>query len=171
MSCDNNKNRKAQNEDDVNKAKASLDEANAALAEVTKQEADEEKKHADTDAGIIMFVISSAALGLVSKCRIPTVAVAQRGLFRILLGSTEVTNIVQKHAYDPEMFNCTDCGQQQVVYSKGDYNGGYDVLGGTITGAHGVLNGVDVFGNAAKLLAVKHGFTVAMVNNSAILDT
>jgi hypothetical protein len=38
-----------------------------------------------------MFVVSSAALGLVSKCRIPTAAVAQRGLFRILLVPAELT--------------------------------------------------------------------------------
>ncbi len=89
MSCDNKKNRKAQNED-VNKAKAALDKATTALAEATKQEADAKKKHVDAEAGFIMFVVSSAALGLVSKCRIPTAAVAQRGLFRILLGSSEV---------------------------------------------------------------------------------
>jgi hypothetical protein len=73
---------------DVKLAQAKLDEVTAALAEATKQEQDEEKKHADAEAGFIMFVVSSATLGLVSKCRIPTTAVAQRGLFRILLGSS-----------------------------------------------------------------------------------
>ncbi len=47
---------------------------------------DAEKKRAvataAAEAGFITFVISSAEL--VSKCRIPTAAVAQRGLFRIL---------------------------------------------------------------------------------------
>ena len=81
MSCDK-KNRA------VKLAQAKLDEVTAALAEATKQEQDEEKKRADAEAGFIMFVVSSAALGLVSKCRIPTAAVAQRGLFRILLGSS-----------------------------------------------------------------------------------
>ena len=65
-------------------------DAKAALAAATKQERDEEKKHADAEAGFIMFVVSSAASGLVSKCRIPTAAVAQRGLFRILIGSSGV---------------------------------------------------------------------------------
>jgi hypothetical protein len=53
------------------------DDANAALDEANKQEADTKKKHADAEDGT----------GLVSKCRIPVGAVAQRGLFRILLGS------------------------------------------------------------------------------------
>ena len=63
MSCDNNKNRKAQNKDAVNKAKASLDEATSALAEATKQEKDTEKKHADAEAGFIMFIVSSPPQG------------------------------------------------------------------------------------------------------------
>ena len=101
MSCDNNKNRKAQNKDVVDKAKASLDEATAALAEATKQEKDTEKKHADAEAGFIMFIVSSAASGLVSKCRIPTAAVAQYGLFRILLGDTvSVSNVSDKDETD-----------------------------------------------------------------------
>ncbi len=79
------------------------------LAEVTKQEQDENKKHADAEAGFITFVVSSlsAALGLVSRCRIPVAAVAQRGLFRILLGSgispTVVSNVQQK--YDDQPWN------------------------------------------------------------------
>ena len=101
MSCDSNKNRKAQNKDAVNTAKASLDEATAALAEATKQEKDTEKKHVDAEAGFIMFIVSSAASGLVSRCRIPTAAVAQRGLFRILLGSSGVTDTVAKAAFAP----------------------------------------------------------------------
>ena len=63
MSCDK-KNRA------VKLAQAKLDEVTAALAEATKQEQDEEKKQADAEAGFIMFVVSSEALGLVSKCRI-----------------------------------------------------------------------------------------------------
>ena len=58
MSCDNKKNRKAQNEDakaSFDKAKANLDATAAALAEVTKQEADKEKQQADAEAGFIMF--------------------------------------------------------------------------------------------------------------------
>ncbi len=46
-----------------------------------------------------MFVVSSEALGLVSRCCIPVAAVAQRGLFRILLGSgisPVLENIQQK---------------------------------------------------------------------------
>ena len=82
MSCDK-KNRA------VKLAQAKLDEVTAALAEATKQEQDEEKKQADAEAGFIMFIVSSAALGLVSKCRIPVVAVAQHGLFRILLGAAQ----------------------------------------------------------------------------------
>ncbi len=58
----------------------------AAFEEDVKQESDTEKKHADAEAGFITFVVSSSALGLVSKCRIPVGAVVQRGLFRILLG-------------------------------------------------------------------------------------
>jgi hypothetical protein len=81
------KNRNAQNKDVVNKS----------LAEATKQENDTEKKHADAEAGFIMCAVSSAASGLVSRCRIPTAAVAQRGLFRILLGSSQqVTDSTSK---------------------------------------------------------------------------
>ena len=82
MSCD-----KKIRKDAVKLAQAKLDEVTAALAEATKQEQDEKKKHADAEAGFIMFVVSSEALGLVSRCRIPVAAVAQRGLFHILLGS------------------------------------------------------------------------------------
>ena len=85
------KNRNAQNKDAVNKS----------LAEATKQENDTEKKHADAEAGFIMCAVSSAASGLVSRCRIPTAAVAQRGLFRILLGSSGVTDTVAKSAFAP----------------------------------------------------------------------
>jgi hypothetical protein len=97
MNSANKKNCKAQNED-VSKAKANLDAAAAALAEVTKQEADKEKQQADAEAGFIMFIVSSEALGLVSRCRIPTAAVAQLGLFRILLGTdgSGVTDVQPK---------------------------------------------------------------------------
>ena len=48
-----------------------------------------------------MFIVSSAASGLVSKCRIPTAAVAQYGLFRILLGDTvSVSNVSDKDQTD-----------------------------------------------------------------------
>ncbi len=72
------------------------EDANAALDEANKQEADAKKKHA-AEAGFITFVVSNGT-GLVSKCRIPVDAVAQRGLFRILLGSSvrNVTDITQK---------------------------------------------------------------------------
>ncbi len=56
-------------------------EANAALAAAEKQKADAEKRRAD----VVLFEISGAT-GLVCRCHIPTAAVAQRGLFRILLG-------------------------------------------------------------------------------------
>ncbi len=100
MSCDK-KNRK---EDAVKLAQAELDAAAAALAEVTKQEKDEEKKHADAEAEFIMFVVSSETLGLVSRCRIPIAAVRQRGLFRIILGSSalSITNITNKYQGIPD---------------------------------------------------------------------
>ncbi len=70
-------------------------EANAVLAAAEKKKADAEKKRAN----MVLFEISSAN-GLVSRCRIPTAAVAQLGLFRILLGSgapsTVVTNVESK---------------------------------------------------------------------------
>ena len=86
-------------QDAYDEAKKQDDDAKAALDLATQQDADEEKKR---DAGFIPFEISGA--GLVSKCRIPTTAVAQLGLFRILLGSTEVTSIVEKGA-GPEFYN------------------------------------------------------------------
>jgi hypothetical protein len=122
MSCDNKKSRKAQNEDDVNKAKDNLDAAAAALAEVTKQEQDENKKHADTEAGFIMFVVSSEALGLVSKCRIPTAAVAQRGLFRILLGSGAAVSKEQQKSLSP----MGDWAMGSPVLPTGDLSGNYN---------------------------------------------
>ncbi len=69
-------------------------EANAVLAAAEKQEADAEKKRAN----VILFEITGAN-GLVCRCRIPTAAVAKRGLFRILLGSGTspvLENIQQK---------------------------------------------------------------------------
>jgi hypothetical protein len=65
-------------------------EASAALAAAEKQKADAEKKRADA----VLFEIAGAT-GLVCRCRIPTAAVAQRGLFHILLGSG-VTDVQQK---------------------------------------------------------------------------
>ena len=69
-------------------------DADAALVVAEKQKAEAEKKRVDAEAGFITFVISGAG-GLVSKCRIPIAAVAQRGLFRIMFGSSgvSVTNI------------------------------------------------------------------------------
>ena len=126
MSCDNKKNRKAQNEDakaSFDKAKANLDATAAALAETTKQEADKEKQQADAEAGFIMFVVSSAASGLVSKCRIPTAAVAQRGLFHILLGSgiSSVADIQQKSQSAP----MGDWTMGSPVLPTGDLSGSY----------------------------------------------
>ncbi len=73
-------------------------EANAELAVAEKQKADAEKKRADA----VLFEISGAN-GLVCRCRIPTAAVAQRGLFRILLGSgvpEVVSNAIDKRVAD-----------------------------------------------------------------------
>ncbi len=54
------------------------------------------------------FFVSSEALGLVSRCRIPTVAVAQLGLFRILLGSSvSVENVQSKFDANTNTFNDT----------------------------------------------------------------
>jgi hypothetical protein len=77
----------------LQQAQADLDAAAAALDEANKQEADAKKQQTDAEAGFIMFVVSSEALGLVSRCRIPTAAVAQRGLFRILLGSAVAMDV------------------------------------------------------------------------------
>ena len=74
--------------DDIIKAEAALAEASAALAEAVKQEKDEEKKHADAEAGFITLFISGT--GHMSKCRIQVAVVAQYGLFRVLLGSTNI---------------------------------------------------------------------------------
>ena len=64
-------------------------EANVELA-AEKQKADAEKKRADA----VLFETSGAE-GLVCRCHIPTAVVAQRGLFRILLGDT-VTEVMTK---------------------------------------------------------------------------
>ena len=69
------------------KAAATKEKADADAALVVA-----EKKRVDAEAGFITLVISGAG-GLVSKCRIPIAAVAQRGLFRILIGS-EVSAVV-----------------------------------------------------------------------------
>ena len=75
-------------QDAYDEAKKQDDDAKAALDLATQQDADEEKKR---DAGFIPFEISGA--GLVSKCRIPTTAVAQLGVFRILLGSESASDL------------------------------------------------------------------------------
>jgi hypothetical protein len=121
MNSANKKNCKAQNED-VSKAKANLDAAAAALAEVTKQEADKEKQQADAEAGFIMFIVSSEALGLVSRCRIPTAAVAQLGLFRILLGSGATVSKVQQKSLSP----MGDWAMGSPVLPTGDLSGNYN---------------------------------------------
>ena len=158
MSCDNNKNRKAQNKDAVNKAKASLDEATSALAEATKQEKDTEKKHADAEAGFIMFIVSSAASGIVSKCRIPTAAVAQRGLFRLLLGSDVstsdvITDIVPKlygGNFDPDYTGDVICdvnrGDASVVH-RGNTWGSYGEGSGWPTYTSSFSPSYDPFSN------------------------
>ena len=58
-------------------------DADAAIAAAEKQTADEEKRRAD----VVLFEFPGAN-GHVARCRIPTAAVAERGLFRILLGSS-----------------------------------------------------------------------------------
>ncbi len=63
-------------------AQALVDLQNKEAETAEKQKADAEKKRAD----MVLFEISGTT-GLVCRCRIPTAAVAQRGLFRILLGS------------------------------------------------------------------------------------
>ncbi len=80
-------------QDAYDEAKKQDDDAKAALDLATQQGADEEKKR---DAGFIPFEISGA--GLVCRCRIPTAAVAQLGVFRILLGgnNTIVSDAVAK---------------------------------------------------------------------------
>ncbi len=78
-------------------------EANAAIAAAEKQKADAEKKRAD----VVLFEITGAN-GLVSKCRIPTAVVAQRGLFRILLGSgiSSVADVQQKEGFSVGEEDC-----------------------------------------------------------------
>jgi hypothetical protein len=138
MNSDNKKNCKAQNEA-VDKAQADLDTAKAAVAEATKQQADEEKQHADAEAGFIMFVVSSAALGLVSKCRIPTAAVAQRGLFRILLGDPVLVSDVGNKAQGGSVatntwyFGSTNLAAPNVDTHLGDEYG-------VANGSDGVVN-------------------------------
>ncbi len=86
-------------QDTYNAAKKQEVEAQAALDLAEKQEADEEKKRAiataAAEAGFITFVSAE----LVSRCRIPVAAVAQRELLRILLGSgapSTGSNVQQK---------------------------------------------------------------------------
>jgi hypothetical protein len=76
-------------QDAYDEAKKQDDDAKAALDLATQQEADAEKQR---EAGSILFVVFGEKL--VSECRIPTAAVAQRGLFRILLGSSGVPEVV-----------------------------------------------------------------------------
>ena len=85
--------------DDIINAKAVLDKATSALAEVIKQDKEEEKKHADTEAEFIAVVISGT--GYMSKCHVPTAAVAQYGLYTILFGTAVVTeDVVLKQPSD-----------------------------------------------------------------------
>ncbi len=144
MNSVNKKNCKAQNED-VNKAKAALDEATTALAEVTKQEADKEKQQADAEAGFIIFVVSSAALGLVSRCHIPVAAVAQRGLFRILLGDPGVIITDSKNKSDPG-YIYYGVGEFDEQVSGHDYN---ESLYMTPTAAVGNLSNGGIAGTFA----------------------
>jgi hypothetical protein len=112
------------------KAQAALEAAQAALVDLRnkeaealaaaeKQKADAEKKRAD----MVLFEISSAN-GLVSRCRIPTAAVAQRGLFRILLGSgapSTVLNVQQKSHWAPS----GDWAMGSPVLPTDDLSGNY----------------------------------------------
>ena len=68
-------------QDAYDEAKKQDDDAKAALDLATQQEAAEKKRK----AGSILFTVFGEKL--VSECRIPTEAVAQLGLFRILLGA------------------------------------------------------------------------------------
>ena len=86
-------------------------DADAALVVAEKQKAEAEKKRVDAEAGFITFVISGAG-GLVSKCRIPIAAVIQRGVFRILLGSSEISNITQKSG-EPPWCGEDDCAKYE----------------------------------------------------------
>jgi hypothetical protein len=100
-------------------------EANAVLAAVEKQKADAEKKRAD----MVLFEISGAT-GLVCRCHIPTAAVAQRGLFRILLGSgapSTVSNVQQKSHWAPS----GDWAMGSPVLPTDDLSGNY--LNATVT--------------------------------------
>ena len=80
-------------QDAYDEAKKQDDDAKAALDLATQQEADAEKKR---KAGSILFTVFGEKL--VSECRIPTAAVAQLGLFRILLGGNNsiVSDVVAK---------------------------------------------------------------------------
>ncbi len=82
-------------QDAYDEAKKHEEEAQAALDLATQQDADEEKKR---KAGSILLTVFGEKL--VSECRIPTAAVAQRGLFRILLGSSgsiSINNVTTKY--------------------------------------------------------------------------
>ncbi len=73
-----------------NDAKKKAQATAQALVDLSNKEA-EEKKRAD----VVLFEIAGAN-GLVCRCHIPTAAVAQRGLFRILLGGSMITDSTNK---------------------------------------------------------------------------
>jgi hypothetical protein len=117
--------------DEKMKAQAAVEAAQAALVDLSnkeakalaaaeKQKADAEKKRVDA----VLFEISDAN-GLVCKCRIPTAGVAQRGLFRILLGSSmapsTVSNVQQKSQSAPMI----DWMMGSQVLPTGDLSGSY----------------------------------------------
>ncbi len=90
--------------DEKKKAQAAVEATQAALVDLQNKEAEAnatfaaaEKQKADVEADAVLFEIAGAT-GLVCRCRIPTEAVAQRGLFRILLGVTPevVTTVSDK---------------------------------------------------------------------------
>ena len=60
-------------------------------ADAKKRKAGEEKRRVN-----MVHIAISCPEGLVARCQIPTEAVIQLGLFRILLGSMSVTNIAEK---------------------------------------------------------------------------
>ncbi len=68
----------------IQQLQADEKKAQDALDLAVKQNADNEKRVTNREAGFVTFVVSDA--GLISRCRIPVSAVAQHGLFRILLG-------------------------------------------------------------------------------------
>ncbi len=85
-------------------------EASAVLAAAEKQKAYAEKRRAD----VVLFEIAGTN-GLVCRCHIPTAAVAQHGLFCILLGSSGapsgIEDIQQKYGQTAAALYAKAAGQ------------------------------------------------------------